>query len=170
MHKATYFALALALTSASLDGSSAADICKALALRDVPAYPRGATVEAVTQYVVEKQTGKTSFCQHGGGCYPSEALRLINCTVGELNSDDGYELIYYLDVDRSKNSKEDLRIDDVDNRLLEMGLCSACAGNVAMFYVKRPNSPCALLAKGALEGNPLAVDKLLKDPAYCQWR
>jgi hypothetical protein len=54
-----------------------------------------------------------------------------------------------------------LRLDDLDNKFLEMGVCSACAGNVAMFYVKKPTSPCARLAKQALEGNPVATDKLV---------
>jgi hypothetical protein len=46
----------------------------------------------------------------------------------------------------------------------------ACAGNVAMFYAKKPSSPCAQLAKQALEGNPVATDKLRNFPDYCNWR
>jgi hypothetical protein len=50
----------------------------------------------------------------------------------------------------------------------EMGLCAACADNVARWYVEQPNSRCGLLAKHALEGDPDAVKELLTFPSYCQ--
>jgi hypothetical protein len=49
---------------------------------------RGEYDKAITQYRVNKKTGLTSFCSHGGCCYPThlvengakvEALRLTNC-------------------------------------------------------------------------------------------
>lgn len=56
----------------------AADICTALAIRDVPALEdstsilkRGELDTAITQYRVNKRTGETSFCSHGGYCYPT---------------------------------------------------------------------------------------------------
>jgi hypothetical protein len=153
-----------------------ADLCKAVALRDVAAVeapdsvlPRGSYDDAVTQYRVNKQTGMTTFCSHGGYCYPThvrvngqkmEALRLINCTIGSRNYEDKDEVSYSVHVVRSKNTPADLRLDDLNNKFLELGLCSGCAGNVAMFYVKKPTSPCARLAKQALEGNPIATDKV----------
>src|SRR5262249_50691524 len=79
--------------------ASAADICKAIALRNVPALEapesvlkRGEYDAAITQYRVNKKTGSTSFCSHGGYCYPThivengakvEALRLTNCKIGK---------------------------------------------------------------------------------------
>ena len=162
-----------------------ADLCKAVAVRDVAAVEapdsvlaRGSYDDSVTQYRVNKQTGMTTFCSHGGYCYPThvrvngqkvEALRLINCKIGERNYEDKDEVFYSVDIVRSKNSSAELRLDDLDNKFLEMGLCSACAGNVAMFYVKKPASPCARLAKQALEGNPVATDKLRDFPDYCKW-
>jgi hypothetical protein len=185
MQKAVYFAAAFALVVVSPNEAPAADLCRALALRDVAAVeapdsilPRGSYDEAVTQYRVNRQTGMTTFCSHGGFCYPThvrvngqkvEALRLINCKIGERNYEDKEEIFYAIDVARSKNSSGALRLDDLDNKFLEMGLCSACAGNVAMFYVKKPSSPCAQLAKQALEGNPVATDKLRNFPDYCKW-
>jgi hypothetical protein len=108
----------------------------------------------------------TTFCSHGGYCYPThvrvngekvEALRLVNCEIGERYEEDKDEVYYSIHVVRSKNTAADLRLDDLDNKFMEMGLCSACAGNVAMVYVKKPTSPCARLAKQALEGNPVAT-------------
>jgi hypothetical protein len=68
-----------------------------------------------------------------------------------------------------KCDKVELKYDDLDNKLLEMGLCSARADNVAQYYIKQPNSQCATLARAALEGNPEALLKLQDMPTYCTW-
>lgn len=173
---------ALFLTASA--ASQAADICEAIALRDVPAIEsptsiltRGEHDTAITQYRVDKKTGVTSFCSHGGYCYPThviangqkvEALRLTNCKIAKrspYNAPD--EITYDVDVIRSKVPAVTLKYDDLDNRLLEMGLCSACAANAASFYIKKPNSACAQLTKKALEGNPIAAEKLREFPDFC---
>lgn len=97
-------------------------------------------------------------------------MRLLNCKVGKPIFEDKNEIAFSVDVDRSKNTAEDLQREDLDNRFLEMGLCSACAGNVAQFYIKQPHSRCAILARRALEGNPEAAAELRDDPDYCRWR
>ncbi len=178
-------ALFLAAPSAALQ---AADICGAVALRDVPAIEnpssilaRGEHDTAITQYRVNKKTGLTSFCSHGGYCYPThvfingkkvEALRLTNCKIGKRDPyNDPDETFYTIDVDRSKNSTATLRYNDIDNRLLEMGLCSACAANAAELYIYKPNSRCAQLVKKTLEGNPTATEKLKEaNTDYCPYR
>lgn len=169
-----------------LNHALSADLCKALALRDVAAIEspdsvlqRGEYDEAITQYKVNKHTGMTSFCSHGGYCYPThvringkriETLRLTNCKIGKRNDFyDEDDIFYSVDVVRSKNTFGALRLDDLENKFLEMGLCSACAGNVATFYVKKPSSTCSKLAKQALEGNPVATEKLLSFPDFCKW-
>lgn len=171
----------------ALTSALSADLCKALALRDVAAIERPDSIlergdydTGITQYRVNKQTGVTSFCSHGGYCYPThvtikgkkiEALQLTNCKIGKAyDADDEEETLYSVDVVRSKNTPEALRVDDLDNKLIEMGLCNACAGNIAEFYVKQPSSRCAKLAKQALEGNPMAKKELLSFPDYCQWQ
>ncbi len=95
---------------------------------------------------------------------------MTNCKIGKRVDEDKEEISYSVDVVRSKNAPHDLRLDDLDNKFLEMGLCSACADNVAEFYVKKPNSPCAKLAKRALEGDAIAIDKLKNAPHYCTWK
>jgi hypothetical protein len=135
----------------------ATDICKAIALTDFPCSPdvlpqyasqcapkKGEIVGAVTQYRINTKTGEAVFCSHGGGCYPRyltvngqkvEALRLTNCKIGarEPNipgvTDEG--VFYDVEVDRSRNSAVALKYDDLDNALLALGMCSACAGNAA---------------------------------------
>jgi hypothetical protein len=165
----------------------AADICEAVALRDVPALgnpdsilKKGSIDESITQFRVNKRTGETSFCSHGGYCYPThtmvgggkfQALKMTNCTVdAEGIQEPGDDSIYYgVTPVRSKIDPTKLRTDDLDNKFLSMGLCSACADNVAHFYVNKPQSQCAVLAKGALEGNPDAVEKLQSNPAFCNY-
>ena len=52
----------------------------------------------------------------------------------------------------------------------DIGLCSACADNVAQYYTHKPKSKCGKLAKHALEGNPHAVEELQTFPEYCTWK
>jgi len=170
------FTLPVLLAAALIPGiPRAADICAAVALRDVPAIEDASSIirkgqqdTAITQYRVDKATGQTSFCSHGGYCYPAriqvggdqlEALRLTNCQVvkGKPPYDDGQYLTYEVEPIRTKVSPALLRYDDLDNKFLQMGLCSACADNVAQYYLKQPNSRCAKLARSALDGNPDAT-------------
>ncbi|WP_176946155.1 SH3 domain-containing protein [Bradyrhizobium sp. Rc2d] len=177
--------LSLALIVVTTLSAQAADVCKAIALHDVPALKnptstlkKGELDTAITQYRINKKTGEGSFCSHGGYCYPThvqengnkvEALKLTNCQVGKKDDlDDPEEIYYSVDVTRSKVGPSELKRDDVDNRLLELGLCSGCASNAAHLYVFQPQSPCARLVREVLEGNPDAVKILSAGPAYCE--
>jgi hypothetical protein len=153
----------------------AADICEAVAIRDVPAVEaadsiikKGEKDTAITQYRVSKSTGKAVFCSHGGYCYPADGLRLLNCKVGAKdNYDDPDDTYYSVDVIRSKVPATTLRYDDLDNRLLQMGMCSACASNAANEYLRHPGSRCGRTVKSAIEGNPVATKALTEGDA-CQ--
>ena len=153
--------------------SQAADICKGVALRDVPAVEnpesilhRGEYDTAITQYRVRKRDGFAVVCSHGGYCYPANAIKLTNCVVGAKSDYNDDEATFFpVDVIRSKVPKALLRYDDLDNRLLEMGLCSACAGNAATLYLEKPHSQCAQVVRRALEGDPDAA-KALQNEGY----
>jgi hypothetical protein len=165
--------------------SSGSDLCRAVALVRVPsienpesALAPGEVQDSVTQYRVSKKTGVGSFCSHGGYCYPrfitiggklTEALQLQNCRIGgktfEYEDDTGYSV----DLDRSKNSQADLKYNDLTNTLLTMGLCNACAGNAAQYYLQKPSSECGLLVKSALEGDSTSKARLVEFPDYCHW-
>jgi hypothetical protein len=67
---------------------------------------------------------------------------------------------YAIDVVASKVPPALLRYDDLDNRLLSIGLCSACASNAAHEYLTHPHSKCANLVRLTLEGNPDATGSL----------
>jgi hypothetical protein len=164
--------------------SQAADLCEAVALRDLPALEtpnsilkKGEHDEAVTQYRINKKTGEAVICSHQGSCYPAtvtengkriETLHLTNCKVGARDSfDDPDEVFYAVDLIRSKIPPALLRLDDLGNRFLALGLCSACADNVAYLYVNKPASRCAKLAGQALGGNRRALATLKEAPDFC---
>lgn len=173
-------------TSHSEIGSG--DICEAVALRDVLAIDnpssiikRGEHDTAITQYRVWKETGVKSFCSHGGYCYPAyatvngeevESLHLTNCEIDKSSHsryEDEWAIMYGLVPILSKIPADTLKRVNFENRLRDMGLCSACAGNVAQWYTQRPTSRCGMLAKHALEGDPDAVKELQAFPSYCTW-
>ena len=186
--------VAFALAACIPNQASAADICNAVALVDVPDWgdgvpadaggsvlKRGQIDEAVTQYRVNRKTGDAVFCSHGGYCYPRyikkggqriEALRLTNCKIGAAEPSDpaidGDDIFYDISVDRSKNSKETLRYDDIDNALLNIGMCSACASNAADLYINQPESSCGSLVANALAGDKAAIAELQGNPRYCE--
>lgn len=169
-----------------LEGSSAwaADICRAIALQDIPSLENPSSIlkkgdydTAITQYRVSKKDGQDSFCSHGGYCYPrhitfsgkrTEVLSLTNCKIGKKDSYNDDEFTYYeIEVNRSNNSTKALREDDLENRLLERGLCSGCAGNAADTSLKHPKSKCAKLVKQALKGDKVAIARLSDDVDIC---
>ena len=176
----------LALTLVCLGGAArAADICKAVAVRQVEATDNadsvlqtGEVLTAVTQYRIEKATGVPSLCSRGGYCYPTqidvgglrvEAMRLLNCSIRGRTDGDGEFLYYGLKPVRSAVSKPEQDYDDLTNQLSELGLCSSCSDNVAQYLLRKPASKCAQLARSALNGNNAAINKLNQFPDYCTW-
>lgn len=168
-------AIALGSTSAE-----AADHCRATVLQNVhpmeyesETVRRGETVEAVTQLTRDRRTGRTYYCSHGGYCLPTHvmiagrrvpALRLLNCRIDMAHAaGDANETTYETVMDSRRNSAATLRLDDVDNQLLDLGMCSACAGYAAYAYVHRPNSPCGVLVRQALAGDRAARRRLMDD-------
>jgi hypothetical protein len=173
--------------------AAAADSCSAVALMTIPDWGdgdpadsrgnlliKGQVDDAITQYLVNRKTGNAVFCSHGGYCYPRyltvdgqkvEALRLTNCKIGAVetgftgNGDD--TITYDVDIDRSKASTATLKYDDLDNALLALGMCNACADNAADIYLKHPESRCGATVAAALAGNKQAIAALQAGPDYC---
>ena len=178
--------LAAVLTLAGISGSAFADVCKALALRDVPAIDdpqyiikRGDYETGVSIYRIDKNTGEASFCQHGGLCYPTqiiengtkvEALRLTNCKIETGGYDIGEFVDYSLKVIESTVTANEYKIDRLTRQLIEQGLCNGCAANIANLYVNQPASQCARLTQKALDGDPAALEQLKDFPEFCQLR
>jgi hypothetical protein len=160
------------------------DLCQATVLSDVQAVEapasvlkRGSVYKAISQYNINKKTGTATMCSHGGLCYPAqiieggkevETLRLTNCKIGKSDYQDDDEIFYGLVLDRSKVAPGELRRMDIDDKLLQLGLCNACADNATELYLKTPASRCARLVKRVLEGNSQALNALKADPSYCR--
>ncbi|GJE48825.1 hypothetical protein GOFOIKOB_1859 [Methylobacterium tardum] len=179
-------ALALVVAAGGgIDRAWAWDACEAIALRDVPAIEapdsilaKGDIDAAITQYRVSKATKRAVFCSHGGYCYPThvtikgekvEALRLTNCKIGSKSDyQDDEDTFYPVDIIREKFTPAQLRRYDTEDTLSQMGLCSACVGDVAGQYLSKPESRCGRLVKSAFEGNPKAKDALQNPPNACQ--
>lgn len=53
------------------------------------------------------------------------------------------------------------------NKLGDIGLSSAGAGNAASYYADKPNSECGKLVKSALAGDRAAIKKIKTEPYYC---
>ncbi len=153
-----------------------ADLCTAKVLHPVAAIDnpssmmsQGAILDSITQFNVDKHTGMREFCQHGGYCYTEtitidgkqvKSLKLTNCRIDKVVSEDADTQFWSLDVVRSAVSKNELRYSDISGKLGDLGLCVACADNAADVYIKQPDSPCGQTVKAAFEGNPEAVTKL----------
>jgi hypothetical protein len=121
--------------------------CKAVALRDTHYNESPETLIRKGQVESFTTDNGTDLCQHGGYCAKRRDLRLIDCDA-------------HLNPIRTKANVGDVRYSDIDDTLLAMGLCSACASNAASWYIYRPLSPTGKLVKGALEGSPVAKRKL----------
>ena len=131
---------------------------------------QGDVIDAVTQYGINQKTGAGFICSHGGGCYSvrigsdglhGDDIDLMNCKVdfAKPNVSDGVEW-HELIVIRSKNSPARLRQDDIEDRLLELGACTACASTMANTYIRKPKSKCGQFTKAVLEGNKDAVKQV----------
>jgi len=172
--RASFATLVVILFAGFIPAKATDSICEAVAVRStmkeghLSAIKRGSVVDAITQYNISKKTGEASFCSHGGGCYPADALRLTNCVIDKRRPEEfGDEISYSLELLRSKVPAQVRRQHDVELRLLDLGMCNACADNAAAFYVKMPASRCADLVRRGLEGDPKAIDQLKDTPDYC---
>jgi hypothetical protein len=156
--------------------SYALDICEALARQNVHALEdpdsmimNGEYDTGITQYRIDKKSGEKWYCSHGGYCYPADSLELTNCEIGPPGSygddDDAYSYRAVQPI-RSKIPPATLRIYDLENSFLTLGLCSACAAQAADAYINKPRSKCARIAKSALEGDPKAIE-LINQSAIC---
>jgi hypothetical protein len=159
------------------------DLCQAVALSDVHAIEspeaiieRGDVHKAISQYNVVKKAGLGMLCEHGGYCYPAQVIeggnkvatfRLTNCKICKPISDKVDEIGYRLILDRSTVAPAALKRMDLDDKLLQIGLCQACADYLTELYFRRPASRCARLVRRVLEGDPRAFKALGANP-YCE--
>ena len=187
-------AVLMVATLAGAPAMAESDLCKAIALTDASGWVgenrsappdivihKGDTYDEISTYSEDQKTGMGSFCTHGGGCVDRyvirngakvEALRLKNCSIKKAAHPSPYAdgLEFDLVLDRSKVDAPTLRYSDVDARLVQLGMCNACADNAANEYIHHPQSACSQTVKSALEGDPEAAQDLsaLDDSGPCK--
>lgn len=59
-----------------------------------------------------------------------------------------------------KRSKQGKLYEQTYKKLMGVGLCSACASNIAEEYVKNPNGAFGKVINSAMSGNQSAIDKI----------
>lgn len=185
LRQALRLAVLVVVTFEGAPAMAESDLCQAVALIDAPGWVgynksgppdiiihKGEIYDEISVYQEDPQTGMGSFCEHGGGCVDRyvirngvkvEALRLQNCTIRKVANPGPNDYDFELVLDRSKVDPTTLRYTDIDDRLLQLGLCNACADNVADEYIHHPQSACSQLVRSALEGNPDAAEELSPD-------
>lgn len=72
-------------------------------------------------------------------------------------------------VEFEEPSAQSKEIEETRVKLVNLGICQACAGNAAMYAVLKPNSECGNLVNNALSGDGNAVRKIEEFPAICEW-
>jgi hypothetical protein len=123
--------------------------CKAVALRDTHYNESPETLIRKGQVESFSTDEGADLCQHGGYCVKRRDFRLLDCDAN-------------LRPIRAQANAGEARYSDIEDTLVSMGLCNACAGNAAAWYTRLPSSPTGRLVRAALEGNPLARQKLLE--------
>lgn len=143
-----------------------ADDCKGVLLSKIPGHAEygnaGEIVEMLHEYEGKPDGTPLTYAVHGGGIYPADHIKILNCTISKTTTDPFYKLTL---ADTPENAYDILYQNTMD-KLLALGLCNACASGVAEAYLKKPNGACGIMAARALHGDASAVD-FLTDGSVC---
>ncbi|NOT15559.1 MAG: hypothetical protein HOP21_08310, partial [Methylotenera sp.] len=91
------------------------------------------------------------------------------------------EKIYSKVLTEENRSAEGKKYEYLLGQLMGMGAGTSAASNMAMYYIEKPESQCAMLVQRALDGelikSPLngdaslmVVDEIYDSPEYCKWQ
>ena len=147
------------------------DECRGLVVKEIPPNTpdEGGSPEAVKQgTIINELHGNTgtkegvpiTYAVHGGYVYPADHIRLLNCTIQRLSEQDIQKteqeyaklgltqeqddiLRYRLKLDNTAQNADDILIQAVDNRLVQLGFSEADSSNAAYAYVKAPSEACS---------------------------
>lgn len=156
MFKKIAIAASVFLTSPAV----AADMCRAVALRDTPAAESHESIWREGQSQMVTGPSGDQWCQHGGYCYSSKFLKLINCKI--VAGPYGPEFVLV----EGKNPAWVIASDKVDDELLAQGVATRAALPAARLYASGHASHRYLsLIRRAVGGDKTAVDTLNNDDA-----
>lgn len=150
------------MTGFLLLGTAYADECNGIVVKAIPEDKIGGKVETSLE-LIHAYEGKPdgtplSYGGHGGGIYPADHVKILNCSRRRIASEPYFELI--LD-DTPKNASEIL-YQRITQKLVDAGLDYANGGNAARTYLTQPRKACSLMIKRALDGDAAAVEVIRK--------
>ena len=147
------------------------DECRGLVVKEIPSNTpdEGGSPEAVKQgTIINELHGNTgtkegvpiTYAVHGGYVYPADHIRLLNCTIQKLSEQDVQKteqeyvklgltqeqddiLRYRLKLDNTAQNADDILIQAIDDRLVQLGFSEADASRAAYAYVKAPSATCS---------------------------
>ena len=164
MHRCAAISLAAISTLLVVCPSASADEnCRAVLTRNISPdtdhfdgiydAKKGSLVEYIHLQSINDDGSPHTFAVHGGGTYPADAIKLLNCHIERRKTDDGLGFKYdtYLD-DTPENAKEILRA-SVEGQLLALGVDEADASNASESYISHDGTACAQAVKSILAGN-----------------
>ncbi|MFB9941584.1 hypothetical protein [Gluconobacter oxydans] len=151
--------------------------CRAVLTRDIGSNTdhfdgiedtkKGSVVEYIHLQSINDDGSPQTFAVHGGGIYPADAVKLLNCHIERHKTSDGLGFKYdtYLD-DTPDNAKEILRA-SVEDQLLDLGVDEADASNASESYISHDGTACAQAVKSILAGNR-EIASLITGSQVCQ--
>lgn len=146
--------------------------CKAIVTKDIHSNmegqyetKKGEVIEYINLYKISDTGIPESYAVHGGGIYPSDSVKLLNCHIAKLMEGTTIKYRIVLD-DNAENSKEIIR-SKIEDKLEELGMDHADASNASYAYINNPNSACGIATRDILNGSPGMVDVVVSG-GICQ--
>ncbi|WP_423360683.1 hypothetical protein F7H86_16425 (plasmid) [Novacetimonas hansenii] len=93
-----------------------------------------------------------AYGQHGGIVFPAGTIQLQNCHVVHAPKVYPDDLGFSLYFDHPEQHKTEIRANDAIEKLIDAGMCTACASQGAYAYLDREPSDCGDVARAILSG------------------
>jgi len=148
----------------------AAPNCEGTVLAPIPndSYDKpGDVISYLHLESINDDGSPATYAVEGGGIYPAQDIKLLNCHIDKKPTPDGTGFDYSLVLDDTPaNAKEMIR-SSVEDQLISDGMDDADAGNGASAYVEQPDSGCGQAVKMILQGNTEMV-QIVESGGICQ--
>lgn len=155
-----YFLMSAMLLLAN-ETPALADECKGVVTQDIPdnSYDgkAGTVIEQLHEYEGKPDGTHLTYAVHGGGVYPADHIRILNCTIHKISTDPYYEL----KLNNTSENADDIIMQKAEAQLLQMGMDNADASNAAYAYAKSPDTACGKMAARAINGDQSAASLIL---------
>jgi len=144
-----------------------ADECRGVVIKTIPGDDldgkKGTMLELIHAYEGKPDGTPLTYGGHGGGIYPADHVKILNCTLRKIKTEPYFDLILR---DTPENAHEIL-YQSIMNKLVDAGLDYANACNAASTYLEQPRKACSLMIKRALDGDPAAIT-IIRKTGICQ--